>query len=498
MQVLSKLRVKSYRDLHPLKVFDEKIKKYIEYYGGDIEEVYKNYNQTLKFFLPLVALVTFFGVLKFKLFLFSVPALALIAYFYPLLYVWAKAEEHKKIVNNETPFIALIAYIDSLIDKGFNYTLKELSQIKELKTPKVEQNFIEKMTNYMNMSFARALERRSLVHSGDLLGKLYDAYLSALELGITIRDRLHDVSKDLLNELKDNHKLYVDKSSGMAEMVFSVFLLMPIVLIGFSFTFKVTLTELLFPLIFTPGLYFLASSQQPSFDYDVKLGKYAYILVAIPIILMLPGISLTYKTIAIVIIITVLSYFVYSQFTLARELEKTLPFLLKELSQYMKIGYTVQNAIQRIKIPSKRARKAIREYLKDPENVNSPSKLFNLTFKLLFIIAKTGATSSALEELGAAVNEIVYAKDYLVKQLRMFDAFVVLTPFMLWLTFTLLGKISTHPLPEVTVISAYSVASALTFSKISRFALLYFPTMLATTIALFMLLFLPAQHIPIF
>lgn len=491
MKVRPYLNLKKLSKLVPCNLFNDRIKKYIEYYGDDIFIICKKYYKILKIFIPLTIIIAILGVLKFKFLLLSVVPLALIAYLYPLLYAWSRTEEHKKVVNSEAPFIALLAYIDSLVDKGLNYTFKELSEIQELKVPKVEQNFLLKMTNYMNMPFSKAIEKRALVHNGDLLGKLYNNYLSALSLGITVRDRLKDALKDLLNDLKDSYKSYVEKSTELTELEFSLFLLLPIMLIGFSFTFKVSLTELFLPLLFVPPIIFLVSSIQPNVEYNIKYGKYLYTLVVIPVLLLIPNINLEYKILGSISVLLVLSYYIYSQITLANELEKSLPILLKEVSEYLKIGYTIQNAIPKVKLNSKRVNIILENFLRKPDSVSSPSKLFNVTFKLLFIIAKTGSSSISLEELANSISEIIYNKNNLIKQLKIFDVMAILTPIMLWLTFGMLGKISITTIPSVSIISAYSVASVLTFSKISRFTLLNFPLMLLMTIILAILSVLP-------
>ena len=484
-------RPKSIKDLHPYKIFDTQIKKNIEYYGGDITDVYKTYKKSVRILIPAIIAVAILGVLKIHYLLYSVPLLALITYLYPFLYVKSKAEEHKKIVNNEAPFIALIAYIDSIVDKGLNFTLKELSEIKELKVPKIEKTYLMKMITYMNMPFSRALERRSIIHTGDMLGKLYSNYLASLELGFTLTDRLKDTLHDLLNDLKDTYKNYIEKAGEMTEMEFALLLLLPIILIGFSFSFKVSPIDLFAPLFSAPLLIYLVSSSQPSFDYNLKYGRYVFLLVIIPVILVLPKIDLTYKLIASVAVLVALSYFVYSQIKLAKDLENNLPTLLKEISEYLKIGYTIQTAIPKVKLSSKSVSKALEKYIKDPEHVDSPSKLFNMTFKLLFIIARTGYSSVALQELGNTIYEVVYGKNSLTRQLQLFDILTLMTPVMLWMTFTMLGKIASTVVPPFSVIASYSVASALIFSKISRFTLLYFPTMLMLFAILSVVAFIP-------
>ena len=487
------LSKKTFSDLNPLKVFDSKIKKAIEYYGDDINEVHRKYKQSLKFLLPALIAVSILSI-KIHYFLFSVPALALITYTFPYLYVWSKMEEHKKVVNNEAPFVALIAYIDSIVDKGLNYTLKELSEIKELKVPKVELTFLTKMTLYMGMSFGKALERRNNIHTGDMLGKLYSNYLASIELGFTLQDRLKDTLDDLLNDLKDMYRNYVNKATEMTELVFSVLLLLPIVLIGFSFTFKVSAIELLSPLAITPAFIYLISSSQPSFDYILKY-KYTFLLALIPVVLFIPFISLTIRLLVATGIIVAISYFIYSQIKLANELENSLPTMIKEIAEYLKIGYTIPTAIPKIKL-SKNVNKIVEKYSRNPEAVNTPSKLFNLTFKLLFIISKTGYSSVALQELGNAIYEITYNKRSLVKQLQLFDILTIMTPFMLWITFGMLGKIASTVIPPMAVITPYSIATAIIFSKASRFTLLYFPTMLILFVVLAVIAFIPPSILP--
>lgn len=485
--------------ISPLYVFDKAIKRYIEYYGDDIYLIRKKYKNALMALIPATILVALFGYMFFKPFLFAVPLFIFLTYFYPVLYTWSKASEMKKIVNNEAPFISLVAYVNSIVDKDLKITFQELSHIKELKVPRIEQTFIDKMTNYMNMSFRTAIEKRAIVHTGDLLGKLYSNYLAALNLGITIRDRLRDTMRDLLNELKDNYKAYVERASDLTELIFSVFLLVPIVLIGFNFAFKssVPLIQLFAPLVTAPALYFVISSSQSVLGYNLKYDKYLPIFVLLPVIILLPHITLEIKTVLIALLFTLFSFLIYPQIVLANDLEKHLPTLLKELSQYLRIGYTVQNAIPMVKLTSERVNKAIEKYMKNPEEVNSPSQLFNITFKLLFLTSKSGTSSTAIDELGNAINEIVYAKNSTIRQLRLFDVLTVLTPVMLWMTFDMLGKMgSSSSVPVSLVIGSYSLASAFLFTKISRFTLFYFPVMLLLTIVIAIVTFIPINLLP--
>jgi len=328
----------------------------------------------------------------------------------------------------------------------------------------------------------------------DALGKLYNNYLVAINLGIALRDRMADAMRELLNDMKEVYKAQVEGASALTEIIFGVFLLFPIVIVGFSFTFKSSLTQILMPLLISPGLYFLAVSSHPFADYNLKYGRYVGMLGAVPVILLMPNLSLTIKMFLIVTLVTILSYTIYYQITLAKELEKSLPLILKEVAEYMKIGYTVQTSLSRIRLASRRVNKAIDKYARDPDKVNSPSKVFNLGFKLMFITAKSGTSSVALQELGNVMQEITQTKENMRKQLALFDIMTLMTPVLLWMTFGMLGNIgNSNHIDSSVVIGSYSLATALIFSKVSRGTILYFPTMLILNVLLAIIFFVPIK-----
>ncbi|BAK54557.1 UpsF protein [Sulfurisphaera tokodaii str. 7] len=476
--------------ISPCNVFNQKIKEYIEYYGDDYNKICSKYHYLLKIFILLLIAITILGMFLLRFLIFLDIPIGLIAYTYPLVYTWSRREEYKKTVNLEAPFITIIVYINSIVDKSLLYTFKELSEVKELKIPRIEYTFLNKMIEYMGFSYIKALEKRANLHRGDLLGKLYDNYLAALNLGITIKDRLRDVLKDVMYELKESYKTYIDKSAEIAEIQFALLLLLPIVLLGFAFTFKTSITELLLPLLFIPPLIFVISTIQPGVDYNIKHNKYIYSLIIIPIAIFIP-VQIAFRLIIIFSVILFVSFFIYQQIQLANELEKSLPLLLKEIAEYLRLGYTVQNAIPRIKINSSKVNKVLSEILRQSNEISTPSKLFNMSMKVLFIISKSGSSSVALEELANAINEIVYAKQSLIRQLRLYDAMIILTPIMLWLAFGTLNKIVSSTLPAIDIIAAYSVGSVILFSKLSRFTLLYFPAILLLVVVLLILSFLP-------
>lgn len=481
---------KSLENLDSCKVFESKIKAKIEYYGDDITELCKKYKVIRKYLLISLIGITVLGLVLIKLLLFFDIPLALLAYFYPILYTWSKREDFKKVINLEATFITLVAYVNSLVDKSLLYTLKELSEIKELKVPLVEYKILTKMTDYMGLSYINALQKRAEIHRTDLLGKLYNNYLTAINLGVTVKDRLRDVLNDILFDLKESYKSYLEKSAELAEIEFAVLLLLPIVLIGFAFTFKISFVQLFMPLVFIPPLLFAISTLHPGIDYNIKYGRIIYALIVIPVVALLPLLNITYKLSLILAILLIFSFFVYRQITLANELENSLPLIIKEISEYLRIGYTISNSIPKIRLNSKRVLDSINKIIKDPY-YESPSKLFNITMRLLLVTSKTGSSSVALQELANSINEILYVKQSLIRQLRLYDFMSALTPVMLWLAFGTLNKIISSVIPEIDIITAYSIGSTIILSKISRFTIFYFPSILMITVILIILSFMP-------
>jgi len=99
----------------------------------------------------------------------------------------------------------------------------------------------------------------------------------------------------------------------------------------------------------------------------------------------------------------------------------------------------------------------------------------------LKILSKSGLTSVGLEELSDLVNDIIIMRNSMLRQLRLFDVMLFLTPIMLWLTFFMLGNVfsnSKNVESQDLVVFSYSFAIGLIFSKISRFVTFYLPAVI--------------------
>ncbi|BCU71295.1 membrane pilin protein UpsF [Stygiolobus caldivivus] len=469
------------------ELFEEKIKKYLEYTGGDYEEVCRKSKKLLKTMPIPLSVIVLISLFISKILILSAVGVGLIVYFYPLLYSWSRKEEYKKSVNQEAPLISIIAYVNSLVDKNVLHTMEELARIKDLKVPSVEYQMIRKRKEVLNESTYRAIERRAILHKGDLLGKVYFKFLIASDLGASIRDRMREAMNEVLQYYKEEYKNYVDRSSEFAEIIFAVYLLLPIVLVGFQFTFKVNPVQLLLPLLFTPAFIFLISIIQPSGDYSIKLNYKQFLpLIALVPIILLP-ISITVKLSGIITVIALSLFWVYNQVRVANYLLNQIPDILKEMSDYMKIGYSTVTAFSKLQPRehgpgSEILNEIISKTSLDNEipEVKTPSVFFNNIMNVLRVLSKTGLSSVGLEELSDLVNEIVNLRSSIIRQLRLFDAMLILTPIMLWLTFSMLGHIFTNSENnlESIVIFTYSLATALIFSKLSRFTSLYLPSVI--------------------
>ena len=469
------------------EIFEERIKKDLEYVGGDFEQVCLEYKKLIRILPILLVAITIVSFLTVRLVVFSEIGVFLVVYFYPLLYSWSKKEEYKKEVNQEAPLISIIAYVNSLIDKNVLQTIEELLNVRGLKVPSVEYQMIKKSKEVLNESSYKAVERRAILHKDDLLGKIYSKFLIAADLGISIKDRMRESMREILQSYREEYKNYVERSAELSEMIFAVYLLLPIVLVGFQFTFKVNILQLLFPLIFTPAFIFLTSAIQPVGDYQIK-ASYKYILPLPALILItLTPLNLIIKFVAIIAILSIPLLYIYRQILIANYLLSQLPDILNQVSDYMKIGYSVVTSLTKVRAKKGLGYKILEDIIRKvsidneiPE-VNTSSKLFNNVMNTLKILSKSGLTSVGLEELSDLVNDIIIMRNSMLRQLRLFDVMLFLTPIMLWLTFSMLGNVfsnSKNVELQDLVIFFYSLANGLIFSKISRFVTFYLPAVI--------------------
>jgi flagellar protein FlaJ len=219
----------------------------------------------------------------------------------------------------------------------------------------------------------------------------------------------------------------------------------------------------------------------------------------IPIVIF-ANILLAFKLVIISIIVSFVVYWIYRQIRLANELISILPTLLKEISDYMRLGYNIKFSFKKVDVnASSRVQRILEEISKEftvkneVTEVKTPSKLFNIIIQILSLFEKSGISYEAMDELSSLVNDLLSVRLSLIRQLRLFDLMVILTPIMLWLTFSMMGNISGSN--NVTLFSvlmfSYSLASSVIFSKLSRFTIFYLPTILSGIIMALILSFLP-------
>ncbi|MFP3197066.1 MAG: hypothetical protein RXQ78_01310, partial [Sulfolobaceae archaeon] len=179
--------------------------------------------------------------------------------------------------------------------------------------------------------------------------------------------------------------------------------------------------------------------------------------------------------------------YIYRQILVANYLLSQLPDILNQVSDYMKIGYSVVTSLTKVRAKKGLGYKILEDIIRKvsidneiPE-VNTSSKLFNNVMNTLKILSKSGLTSVGLEELSDLVNDIIIMRNSMLRQLRLFDVMLFLTPIMLWMTFSMLGNVfsnSKNVELQDLVIFFYSLANGLIFSKISRFVTFYLPAVI--------------------
>lgn len=489
----------------------------IAYYGGDYKQLIENYRRNIIIFLSTTILVEIFfillnfkGIVKLPIYLFLpfIVMLQLIIILYPLLSVWSNKEEFRKLLEKELPFFVMILYLNSLFDKGIIETLKEVSKKKLLKSIEREFMMIEKDMKLFNKSISKAIEKRALLHSSDNYGKFLSSYLSSLYVGTNMKQTLREELKNQLLYIHEKYKEYVNRSTELAELIFSIYLLVPLILFGFSFAFKINIVYLLLPMALTPAFLLLIGLQQPDMGYQINYNYKDIVVFASSFsILLVPFFNLTEK-ITIIVFINIISLIrKYIKIINDEKILNEIPLLLKEISEFTRVGYSIKNAILKIDLTrySKPTQKLVSKIRKDVivngklSRVNSSIWLIDSTFSILDMIDIIGGeTYSVLTELSTILNNIINERKNLMNELKPYEFLAYVTPLLLWFTLTTFSGISVNsgavPLLHVVLIS-YSVLTAIIFTKLSKFTIINVPLLSSVTALSLILSIIPLRLI---
>ncbi|MCY0860361.1 MAG: hypothetical protein OWQ54_08015 [Sulfolobaceae archaeon] len=500
-----------------LTKFSEYLKNAIIYYGGDYSNLIRKYKGILiKFLPPIVAtqIILFFLYLHHLLFLplylvFSPLFLAeTILIIEPFIITWSNREEFKKMIEKELPFFVIIMYLNSLMNKGILETLTEIAKNKVLKSIQIEYNMVRKEMEIFGRSLFKSLEKRALLHNNDNLGKFLLNYLTVAYTGAGIKETLREEMKIQLNLIHEQYKNYINKSAEFVELIFSLYLLVPLILLGFSFTFKVNVIFFFIPLLFTPAIYLLISSQQPDVGYQMNFSYKDLIPLPLSLLVMfIPILNIVEKISVAIFINIVFLVKKYLRIYKDEKILEELPLILREVADYSRLGYSIRNTL--LKIPIEKYSKETQELIKRIRKniisnkklgkINSSIWLIDIIFTILELVDMIGGeTYTVVTELSNILISLIDERRKLINELRPYSFLAYMTPFLLWFTLGTFSNISTDLslLPVLqSIIILYSILIAVIFSKISKFTIINVPLLSIVALESLILSMLPLRLI---
>ncbi|MEM0374168.1 MAG: hypothetical protein QXO96_06435, partial [Sulfolobales archaeon] len=383
-----------------------------------------------------------------------------------------------------------LLYLNSLLDKGILTSLEEGSKLGIFKVVNKELQQLKKDIILRNISTRKALNNRAIIRKDDIFGKIYMNYLAAEDVGISIPQRMRELLQDTFNWIKENYENYLNFVMSITEGIFSIFILIPILLIAFQSVFSISLFQLLIPLALVPPIFLLISLNQPDTGHKIKV-KLLDIIILFTVsilIFLIPTLEIKYKIYCIILAYTIFSIKYY---LILRNNEKAinlLPNILKNLSDFYQIGHSIKLSMQKL---DEKIYKLLR-------NTSRTNWIINYVLELLNIIEnKSSESGNIINELNNILITINGIKRKLVNSLKLYSILNYTTPFILWFTFSMINPYRVTTVGDIVdiILISYSAALALLFTKISEFTILKpFHVLITSTISL-LLTFIPPNLI---
>ncbi|MEM1860585.1 MAG: hypothetical protein QW396_09180, partial [Metallosphaera sp.] len=219
--------------IHPFNLFLRLIRQNIEVYGGSISRVENLSNRSFLIFLISLPLI---GILVWHMGIYFVPLLIIpvLVYLLPVIYILASKMEYLSRLNLELLPFSILLYLNASLGKGLYETFNDVNQSSLFIAFRKEFEIIQRYGIFHGKSFLDGIQRRIKNLRTGLIVKLYSSSLSGQFLGVTMGQRSLEFINDLLGNIRESFNNYVSKASEIVEVIFSIFLLVPLVAIGFQ------------------------------------------------------------------------------------------------------------------------------------------------------------------------------------------------------------------------------------------------------------------------
>ncbi|QGA55061.1 type II secretion system F family protein [Sulfolobus sp. E5-1-F] len=494
------MRQKLFEKINLFNLMATRINENIKYYGDDIEKLRREYTRIL-FLIPIISIISVIFYLKLNPYFLLLNIMNFFIYFYPVLITQIRKDEQRKIIENEIPIFLLFAYVNSLLGRNLYKTFEEIKNSKVFKGLRREAMLLLKEVEVLGKSSISAMESRAKVHRSDFLGKIYTTYTSGESIGISMSERLKDLLNETIDDLNLNFESYIEKVNEIVEILFMLFLVTPMILLAFQYiSASIDIFELIFPLLLSPIIFFYISLIQPNIGYNIKINieeiKRSLYIIPIPFIFMfIFHLNLEYKILLFYSMFVVFSFIIYRKISDADKILNNLPYILSDIADYLRIGYSIKSAILKLNVDSTEFRNFLRELAtkirknEAMSNVKTNIWIINAILELMENIDKKGfADTYTFKDLSLILNNYISLRKKVLQNLRMFNILAIITPIIFYFALGIMTKIKAVGNLDLIIV-LYSIALSIMYAKISRFTIFNFPLLVLVLVNLILILF---------
>ncbi|MEM0016571.1 MAG: type II secretion system F family protein [Saccharolobus sp.] len=502
-----KLNLNFLKKFSILTLKNQRITENILYYGDNIERIRETYKKLLTL-IPAIIIISLIIGFKISKYFLLLDLSILFIYFYPLLLTEIRKEEHRKTIENEISVFLLFAYINSLLGKSLYKTFEEITHSSVFKGLSKEAILLIKEVEILGKSSISAIENRARIHRSDFLGKVYTSYLNGELIGISPSERLRRLLDESVDSLKTSFENYITRVSDIVEIIFLIYLVMPMILLAFQYiSANSNLFVLIIPLLISPIIYLYILILQPNIGYEINLNNYEKkILFGIPafLLLLIIHFSLLYLIIGIYSLFTLLSYTVYRRIKYSDDILNNLPYALSDISDYIKLGYSVRNSLGKISSNNINFRKflsQISDRIRRGYGISSIKTnmwIVNSILELIDSIERKGfADSFVFKEISLILDNYITIRKKIMKELNIFNILSIITPILLFTTFAILSKIKFIASLD-TILVTYSIVLGIIYAKLARFTVFNFPLLASLLAVIIIVVTIPNSLMSIF
>ncbi|MEM2855623.1 MAG: type II secretion system F family protein [Candidatus Nitrosocaldaceae archaeon] len=385
------------------------------------------------------------------------PAVMLL---YPSIELKMLINNRKNKISDELPFFISYASIMQSIGRSLVVSLNDIINKHIFEIIEREARLVRRNIEFFGMDPLDVLNEIAINHPNEDFRTVMLGYTSVARSGGDVVNYLEEKSNEFFNNLKFRMEKYKEQAGTLSEMMLIALIVFPTLIISSAFIMAAGFFDTLAPMILivmpiaSIGLIVLADRAQPPMKDEIVHTNYTFVvggIVAIILFYMIKDGKIDiWLGLAITTILTSLVnlFYVLPQIRSVNSINKELPNLLRDVTEYRKIGYDLTASI--IKLSEERTyNKAFTKLLRDItillklgyslEYATSVVKIRSWLAKLIFFnlskISETGGGSAQiLEYMTNFIRQYLTIKNEMYSSIRVFTIIAYVGPFlMVWI-----------------------------------------------------------------